>query len=302
MTTWISALDSAPLDPETRVRTFDVANVDHEMLIGWKAGRTISMCFPCRDEGATIGPLVSAAREHLVDRHPVLDELVVIDDRSTDDTAMVAADAGARVVQIEDIHAQHGVGHGKGNVLWASMQASTGDIVVWCDGDVTSFRPDWVLHLVAPLLQHDEVALVKAKYDRPTGGGGGGRTTELVARPLLSLYFPELTALAQPLSGEFAGRRSMLERIPFVEGWGAEIAMLIDLSREFGAASIGQVDLGERHHRHRSLHSLTVQASEVLATTLGRAGVHTGIDLPALTRADGSMVPLNLAERPPIRP
>jgi glucosyl-3-phosphoglycerate synthase len=117
----------------------------------------------------------------------------------------------------------------------------------------------------------------------------------------LSLFAPELTALAQPLSGEFAGRRTMLEEIPFVEGWGVEIAMLLDLSRRFGTSAIAQVDLGERHHRHRSLHSLSVQAAEVMATALGRVGVPPAEGAPALTRADGSRVPLNLAERPPLR-
>ncbi len=199
------------------------------------------------------------------------------------------------------VHRLHGVGHGKGNALWASLVVSHGDLVVWCDGDVTSYHPDWIVRLVAPLLMDDQLALVKAMYHRPTSAGGGGRTTELVARPLLSLFAPELTELAQPLSGEFAGRRDLLEQIPFVEGWGVEIAMLLDLARKFGPASIGQVDLGERHHRHRSLHSLSVQAAEVMATALTRVGVESPERTPQLTRADGSRVPLNLAERPPLR-
>ena len=158
------------------------------------------------------------------------------------------------------------------------------------------------MHLVAPLLIDDDLALVKAMYHRPTAGGGGGRTTELVARPLLSLFAPELAALAQPLSGEFAARRAMIERVGFVEGWGVEIAMLLDLAELYGPASIAQVDLGERHHRHRSLHSLSVQAAEVMATALARVGGTSFDAVPVLTRADGSIVPLNLAERPPLRP
>jgi glucosyl-3-phosphoglycerate synthase len=283
------------------VQTFNVDSWTMQQLAESKGDRTISMCIPCRDEVATIGPIVAAARHHLIERHAVLDELLVLDDRSTDDTAAVATDAGATVVPIDDIHRRHGAGHGKGNALWASLVASHGDLVVWCDGDVTSFTPDWVVHLVAPLLIDPRLALVKAMYHRPTTGGGGGRTTELVARPLLSLFAPDLAALAQPLSGEFAGRRDMLEQIPFVEGWGVEIAMLLDLIGRFGPASIAQVDLGERHHRHRSLHSLSVQAAEVMATALARVGVHPAEGAPSLTRADGSMVPLNLAERPPLR-
>lgn len=284
------------------VRSIDAAGWTAQRVVEAKAGRTISMCIPCRDEGATIGPLVAAARAELVDRHRVLDELIVLDDRSVDDTARVATEAGATVVHIDDVHACYGVGHGKGNALWSSLVASTGDVLIWCDGDVTSFHPDWVVRLVAPLLVDDHLALVKAMYHRPTSAGGGGRTTELVARPLLSLLFPDLTGLDQPLSGEFAARRSMIEQIPFVEGWGVEIAMLIDLARRFGSAAIGQVDLGERLHRHRALHSLSVQAAEVMATALARAGVQPAAEAPALVRPDGTVASLNLAERPPLRP
>lgn len=284
------------------------AGVSSYLLGDWTAQRlleakgelTVTVCFPCRDEAATIGPLVAAVRRELVDRVPVVDELLVLDDRSTDDTPAVAASAGATVVPIEEVHAQHGVGHGKGNALWASLVASRGDIVVWCDGDITSFSPDWVVHLVAPFTMKQELALVKAMYQRPDTGGGGGRTTELVARPLLSLFAPDLAPLTQPLSGEFAGRRTFLEQIPFVEGWGVEIAMLLDLVERFGVGSVAQVDLGVRRHRHRSLHSLSVQAAEVLATALGRFGMKANATPETLTRADGSIVPLNLCERPPL--
>ncbi len=205
------------------------------------------------------------------------------------------------MVPIGDVHARHGVGHGKGNALWASLEASTGDLVVWCDGDVTSFRADWVARLVLPLLTDDGMALVKASYDRSTQAGGGGRTTELVARPMLSLYVPELAGLHQPLAGEFAGRRSVLEQVPFVEGWGAEIAMLIDVAARVGAPAIGQVDLGVRVHRTRPLRELSVQAAEVAAAVLSRVkGAPPLPPEPSLTRSDGSVVALNLAERPPL--
>ncbi len=285
----------------TPIRTFELDGITAADVVRAKAGRTVSMCIPCRDEAATIGPLVSVVRSELMARTGVVDELIVLDDRSTDDTARVAAHAGARVVSIDDVHRVHGEGHGKGNALWATLLVSHGDVVVWCDGDVTSFEPDWVLKLIDPLLTDDSVALVKALYHRPTRYGGGGRTTELVARPLLSRYFPALTGLAQPLSGEFAARRSAIETIPFVEGWGAEIAMLIDVAARFGPESIGQVDVGSRLHRHRELASLSVQAAEVIATLLDRAGAAApeGHDA-SLQRADGSAVPLNLAERPPL--
>ena len=165
---------------------------------------------------------------------------------------------------------------------------------------MTSFEPDWVTKLVAPLLTDPTVMMMKALYHRPTRYGGGGRTTELVARPLMSRYFPSLTGLAQPLSGEYAGRRSALEQLGFVQGWGVEMGLLIDIERRWGAESIGQVDLGSRLHRHRSLQSLSVQAAEVMATMLDRAGIPPidGEAEQVLQRADGSAVPLNLASRP----
>jgi glucosyl-3-phosphoglycerate synthase len=285
------------------IRTFEVEDGAVDQLVAAKDGRTVSVCIPCRDEVATIGPLVRVVRAELMERRGLVDELIVLDDRSTDDTARVAARAGATVVDIVDVHREHGVGHGKGNALWATLVASSGDFIVWCDGDVTSFDPDWVVRLLAPMIDDDTVHLVKALYHRPTRYGGGGRTTELVARPLLSLYFPELTGLSQPLSGEYAGRRSVLETIPFVEGWGVEIAMLIDVMERHGAESIAQVDLGIREHRNRSLHALSVQAAEVMATVLSRtpSGKPLDLDELTLTRADGSVVPLNLTERPPLR-
>lgn len=284
------------------VRLFEIDDCAAEAVVEAKAGRTVSVCIPCRDEAATVGPLVSSIRAELVRKLPLVDELIVLDDRSTDDTAAVASSAGARVVDIRDVHAQHGEGHGKGNALWASLVASEGDFVVWVDGDITSFTPDWIVRLVAPMLDDDTVALVKALSHRPTRLGGGGRTTELVARPLMSLYYPELTGLHQPLSGEYAGRRTVLEQLPFVQGWGVEIAMLIDIARIHGPEAIAQIDLGTREHRHRSLHALSVQAAEVMATMLGRvpAGGLLADDEPLLRRADGSTVPLNLSERPPL--
>ena len=284
------------------VRLFEIDDCATEAVVDAKAGRTVSVCIPCRDEAATVGPLVSSIRAELVQKRALVDELIVLDDRSTDDTAAVAASAGARVVDIREVHAQHGEGHGKGNALWASLVASEGDFVVWVDGDITSFTPDWIVRLVAPMLDDDTVALVKALSHRPTRLGGGGRTTELVARPLMSLYYPELAGLHQPLSGEYAGRRTVLEQLPFVQGWGVEIAMLIDIARIHGPEAIAQIDLGTREHRHRSLHALSVQAAEVMATMLGRvpAGSLLSDNEPLLRRADGSTVPLNLSERPPL--
>lgn len=287
---------------KSMIRSFELSECTTDSVVAAKAGRTVSLCIPCRDEAATIGPLVSAIRHELIERAPLVDELIVLDDRSTDETAAVAATAGGTVVPIDDVHARFGEGHGKGNALWTSLAASTGDFVVWLDGDITSFEPHWISRLLAPMLDDESVALVKAVSNRPTQMGGGGRTTELVTRPLLSLYYPELTALHQPLAGEYAGRRDVLEQLPFVQGWGVEIAMLIDLARRNGPGSIAQIDVGTREHRHRSLHALSVQAAEVMATMLARVpeGSLLVHDSTALCRADGSVVPLNLSERPPL--
>ena len=276
------------------IPVFDPGDYSIAQAVADKRGRTVSMCIPCRNEAATIGQVVHRFMPIL---GTLVDELIVIDDGSTDDTARCAAGAGATVIPIADIHARYGFGRGKGNVLWASLAVTTGDFLVWCDGDVTSATGEWVARLLAPMLRDRDVALVKACYDRPTDNGGGGRTTELVARPLLSLYAPALATLHQPLAGETAGRRSALEQVPFVEGWGVEIALLYDIAARFGVEAIAQVDLGTRVHRHQALASLAVQAAEVMATLLGRVGKLDTQDA-VLQRIDGA-VALNLRERPP---
>jgi glucosyl-3-phosphoglycerate synthase len=232
----------------------------------------------------------------------LVDELIVLDDDSSDETAYIAEHAGARVVSIDSVHDTYGPGSGKGNALWGSLAVSSGDIIVWIDGDITSFTRDWIVKLVIPFFLDPEVGLVKASYVRPSHLGGGGRTTELVARPLLSLFFPELTELRQPLAGEFAGRRSKLADIPFSMGWGVEIGMIIDMARAFGVASLGQVDLGIRLHRHHKLDVLSIQAAEVTATLLHRVDGSTPFaeERPTLYRLSGDPVVLNLNVRPPL--
>ncbi|MFV0526642.1 MAG: glucosyl-3-phosphoglycerate synthase [Acidimicrobiales bacterium] len=296
------------------VRRFAATDRTIADVVAAKRGRTVAVCIPCRDEGATIGSLVRSVRSTLMTDGavhggrapeggpPLVDELIVMDDNSIDDTAAVATEAGATVVPIDDIHLRHGGGAGKGTVLWASLLASTADILVWIDGDLTSFEPAWVAGLAAPLLTDPSVALVKADAHRPQGRGGGGRTTELVVRPLLSLYFPRLAGLHQPLAGEYAVRRSVVEQLPFRQGWGVEIALLIDIAHRWGPEAIAQVELGVREHSHRPLESLSVQAAEVMATILDRIpdGSLLPSGPPVLRRPDGSVVALNLGERPPV--
>jgi glucosyl-3-phosphoglycerate synthase len=285
------------------VRTFDATAWDLDRALAAKGSTTISICLPCRNEEATVGTIVAEMRKKLVESAPFVDEIIVVDDRSSDRTAEFAADEGATVVSVEDVATQLAPGHGKGNVLWSSLFASHGDVVVWCDADLTSFAADWVVRLTAPLLTQPDTQLVKAFYHRPTdaAGQGGGRNTELVARPLLSLLYPPLAHLFQPLAGEMAGRRSALEAIRFVQGWGVEVAMLVDVLEQFGASAISQVDLGVRRHRHRPLDDLSVQAAEIALTLLQRSGrAEPGELSEALQRADGTVVELNVATRPPV--
>ncbi len=296
-------MSASTLSHVSAIRTFDASSFSMDDALAAKAGRTVSVCIPCKNEAATIGALVQMLRTELVDRVGLVDELIVLDDNSTDATAAIAAAHGARVISVNVVNDVYGPGLGKGNALWATLAVSSGDFIVWCDGDVTTVEPSWVLGLLMPLLTAEDVSLVKATYHRPTEHGGGGRTTELVARPLLSLFLPELTGLHQPLSGEFAGRRTTMEQIPFVQGWGVEIAMLADVAERFGPSAIAQVDVGERLHRHQTLERLGVQAAEVLATLLSRVGADKAFasDQLALLRPNGSAEALNLDERPPMR-
>lgn len=303
----VSSVDGSPTSSPDgvrgSVRTFDASEFTVADALAAKGSRTVSVCIPCRNEGATVGAVVEMFRTELLDGCGLIDELIVLDDNSSDGTADIAAANGATVVPIESVNAVYGPGRGKGNALWATLEASTADLIVWCDGDVTSVESAWVLGLLMPLLVTEDVCLVKASYHRPTEHGGGGRTTELVARPLLSLFLPELSRLHQPLSGEFAGRRTALEQIPFVQGWGVEIAMLADILERFGAGAIAQVDVGQRLHRHQTLERLGVQAAEVMATLLSRVGADKAFasDQLALLRPNGLSEPLNLEERPPMR-
>lgn len=284
----------------TRIKTFDPAGWNLDAALEAKGTRTVSVCLPCRNEAETVGDLVRMIDQSLVGT--LVDELIVLDDASTDGTGEIASEAGATVVHVDYVHFFHGSARGKGNALWSSLIASNGDVVVWCDGDITSFTPEWITRLVMPLFLDDEVGLVKASYERPSHLGGGGRTTELVARPLLSLFFPALAELQQPLAGEFAGRRTMLEAIPFATGWGVEIGMLIDMFQRFGATSLGQVDLGVRLHRHHKLETLAIQAAEVAATLLARLPDPPALaaEHPVLLRKSGDPIDLNLMVRPPV--
>jgi glucosyl-3-phosphoglycerate synthase len=265
------------------------------------AGLRVSVCIPARDEAATVGAVVSTIVRSLVDPTGLVDEIVVVDDHSSDATAAVAAAAGARVVDAASVLADHGEGHGKGEALWKSLHESTGDLVVWVDADIVEFDPGFVVGMLGPLVIDPTVDFVKGHYHRPEANGvGGGRVTELLARPLLSLYFPELAEVAQPLAGEYAGRRTLLEQLPFVVGYGVDVALLIDAVRLVGIDHVAQVDLGVRHHRNRTLDELGPQALAVGQAILDRAGVRPP-GTAVLHRPGRDPLPVPMDERPPLR-
>lgn len=284
------------------LQSFPAGTFDVDDLVAAKArtGTTVSVCIPARDEEATVGAVVAAVCDSLVVDNALVDEVVVVDDHSGDRTAAMAAAAGARVVDASAVLVGHGEGHGKGEALWKSLHESTGDLVVWVDADIVDFDPSFVAGLLGPLLTDPGFQLVKGHYHRPESQGvGGGRVTELLARPLLCQFFPELSDVAQPLSGEVAGRRSLLERLPFVVGYGVDVALLIDAVRKVGIGAIAQVDLGVRRHRNRTLAELGPQALAVSQTILDRAGVRP--PGPAVLRRPGhDPLPLAMHERPPL--
>lgn len=257
-----------------------------ELLRDAKGSTTISVVLPALDEAATVGRIVDAVRRDLVDVPvPLVDELVVLDSGSTDATAAVARAAGARVVHRDDVLPDVPSVPGKGEALWRSLAATTGDIVVFVDADLLAFHSGFVTGLIGPLLTDPSVHFVKAMYDRPLTEGavvhpaGGGRVTELVARPLLNLHWPQLAGFVQPLAGEYAARRHLLERLPFATGYGVEIALLIDTLDAVGLDGMAQVDLGERRHRHHDDQRLGRMAAEIWQTALAR--LHQDGDLQA---------------------
>lgn len=271
-----------------------------------RQGLTVSVCLPARNEEATVGHIVATVRRELVERAGLVDEVLVLDDGSTDETADAAHWEGAIVHAVDDVLPSAGPGWGKGNALWKSLYAAQGDLLCWVDADVRNFTARFVTHLLAPLLDDPGTGFVKGYYRRPLESRptGGGRVTELVARPVLSALFPHLARFVQPLAGEYAGRRSVLERVPFVEGWGVELGLLVDIAAEFGVETMAQRDLGVREHRNRPLDELGPQAMEVLLTGLRRAGVPQSTISTTLVQFDEEhsphLVPVDVSERPPM--
>jgi glucosyl-3-phosphoglycerate synthase len=302
-------------------RSFHYRHFPAPALLEAKGDRRISVCLPARNEEATVGQMVTAIRAELMVRLPLVDEVIVIDDGSTDATAAAARAAGADVwaaAAIDPLVSGSGAGGvgvgvvgaapgGKGQAMWKAVHASSGDLVVFCDADVQHFGPHFVTGLVGPLLLRDDVLFVKGFYHRPLHGraGEGGRVTELVARPLIAALFPHLSDLAQPLAGECAARREVLHAVPFVDGYGVDLGLVIDVAERWGVDALAQCDLGERVHRNRPLAELGPQALAVVQVALSRAGVAPGAAglVPwqsRLVRPGAETVAVAFSERPPL--
>ncbi|MGD3109009.1 glucosyl-3-phosphoglycerate synthase [Streptomyces sp. YGL11-2] len=305
-------------------RSWSAADRPLEQLLEAKrqTGRTVSVVLPALDEEATVGAIVATIRAELMTADvPLVDELVVLDSGSTDRTAEVAAEAGARVVHRDSVLPRIPAVPGKGEVLWRSLLVTTGDIVCFVDADLREFSAGFVSGIVGPLLTDPEIHFVKAMYDRPleTGAGSaaagpggrpgveqGGRVTELVARPLLNLHWPQLAGFVQPLGGEYAARRSLLERLPFPVGYGVELGLLVDALHTVGLDALAQVDVGVRKHRHQGGQALGRMAAAIYRTAqLRLARGH--LVRPRLTqfdRGEHGFVPrttdVDTEERPPM--
>ena len=278
-------------------------------LVAAKGGRTVAVVLPALNEADTVAGVIESIMPLV---GGLVDDLVVLDSGSTDDTAGVAQAAGARVVSREQALPQVPPVDGKGEVLWRSIAATTADIIVFIDADLVSPDPMFVPKLVGPILTCAGVELVKGYYRRPWRTAaqhledGGGRVTELVARPLLAALRPELSHVVQPLGGEYAGTRALLSSLPFAPGYGVEVGLLIDTHETRGPAAIGQVNLGVRMHRHRPLTELGVMSRQIVGTLLRRCGIDDSLAplVQFAAATDGSfatqVTEVVLTDRPPM--
>ncbi|MFI6420287.1 glucosyl-3-phosphoglycerate synthase [Streptomyces sp. NPDC050842] len=292
-------------------RSWSVADRPMERILAAKRNTKVSVVLPALNEEATVGDIVAVIRRELMSEAvPLVDELVVIDSGSTDRTAEVAAAAGARVVARDAILPRIPAVPGKGEVLWRSLMVTSGDVVCFVDADLRDFSADFVTGIVGPLLTDPDIDFVKATYDRPFGAGDtpgqGGRVTELVARPLLNMHWPQLAGFVQPLGGEYAARRSLLERLPFPVGYGVELGLLVDALHTVGLDALAQVDVGVRKHRHQDERALGRMAAAIYRTAQLRLS-RGHLVRPRLTqfeRGEEGFVPRTYAvdteERPPM--
>jgi glucosyl-3-phosphoglycerate synthase len=299
-------------------RTSDIDSWPLAQVVEAKSDTLVAVVLPARDEESTVGEIVEAIRAELTTPAArLVDEVIVVDSGSRDATARVAADSGARVVRLDDVLPDLPPRLGKGEAMWRGLAATDADVVVFVDADLQSFDARFVVALLGPLLADPSVAFVKAAYDRPptdpsVPSNGGGRVTELMARPWISAFWPELGGVLQPLAGEYAARASLLRRLPFRCGYGVDLGLLLDTYASEGLDAIAQVDLRRRWHRHSDLPSLGRMASEVMHTALDRLAadgrlpttIAAATELWQPERLEGAVTvrrhDIDVAERPPL--
>lgn len=263
----------------------EFSDLEELAAIKQEKGLTISLALPALNEEETVGSVIATVKSALMNNVPLLDEIVLIDSDSTDRTREIAIELGVPVYIHQQILPQYGARQGKGEALWKSLYVTRGDIIAWIDTDIVNIHPRFVYGIIGPLIMNEKVQLVKGFYRRPlrvgdkVQAGGGGRVTELMARPLINLFFPELSGVIQPLSGEYAGRRKALEQIVFYSGYGVETGMLIDIFEKFGLSAIAQVDLLERIHHNQPLEALSKMAFVILQTVMYKLEKRFGVSI-----------------------
>lgn len=261
---------------ENTYHSREFADLQRLIAIKQSQGLSISLGLPALNEGSTVGNVINTLKSALMDEVPLLDEIVLIDSGSVDYTREIACDLGIPVYIHQEVLPQYGAYTGKGEALWKSLYILKGDIIAWVDTDISNIHPRFVYGILGPLLRNPSIQYVKGFYRRPLRegdkliAGGGGRVTELTARPFINLFFPELSGILQPLSGEYAGRRTALERMPFFTGYGVETGLLLDILDEFGLNAIAQVDLQERIHHNQPLPSLSKMSFAIMQVVFSR--------------------------------
>jgi len=263
---------------------YRVFPVDRLVKFKKKKNLTISLCFPTLNEAQTIGKILDIVRKSIYEPG-LVDEVVVIDSNSMDRTVGVVRSAGFKVLQHRNILPEYGSFKGKGDALWKSLSVLKGDIIIWCDSDIMNFKPRFIYGILGPMLIDDNISFVKGFYRRPLKidssylKGEGGRVTELLVRPMLNLFYPELSKVFQPLSGEYAGRRKILESIPFSTGYGVEVGMLIEICERFGLDVIAQVNLKRRVHRNQPISALSKMSFGILQTLIRKLQYYNKLKL-----------------------
>jgi glucosyl-3-phosphoglycerate synthase len=252
----------------------EFSDLDYLLKLKSDQNLTISLAIPALNEEETVGNVIQTVKEALMEAKPLLDELVLMDSDSTDQTREIAESLGVPVHIHQHTLPGYGARRGKGEALWKSLYVTRGDILVWIDTDIVNIHPRFVYGLLGPLLVNPSIRFVKGFYRRPlkvgekVQAGGGGRVTELTARPLLNLFYPELSGVVQPLSGEYGGRRTALEQLTFFSGYGVETGLLIDVFEKFGLSAIAQVDLHKRIHHNQPLESLSKMSFAIIQVVI----------------------------------